>query len=216
VHAEAVTAPDDGTAVPASDAPAAPPSDAAAVGPSAPEADAAADVGDTSVSASPGAAEAGAMAPSPPLSAAPTAGEPRLTARVPWLEPVREDDLYDEADLFEEPRVRHPTGYDQIPSLDATRIDEPAFDPKSTPMREAGFGAADIVLPTGQTPPKPPPILESGTLSRPASHPVELSGAPPARSSQRTAPRGAPPRARTRPSTQGRPSVRRRRSRTPT
>ena len=73
-----------------------------------------------------------------------------------------------------EPEVRHPTGYDQIPSLDATRIDEPVAldepDPKLTPMSEAGFGAADIVLPLEPTPQpgaRGSSIVESGSISGP-------------------------------------------------
>ncbi len=77
-----------------------------------------------------------------------------------------------------EPEVRHPTGFDQIPSLDATRIDEPVDldepDPKLTPMSEAGFGAADIVLPgepTWQPGSRAPSIVESGPISRPMPRP---------------------------------------------
>ena len=74
--------------------------------------------------------------------------------------------------------VRHPTGYDQIPSLDATRIDEPVEvdqpDPKLTPMSEAGFGAADIVLPVDpsrRSGTSHPSIVESGSISRPMARP---------------------------------------------
>jgi len=59
-----------------------------------------------------------------------------------------------------------------IPSLDATHHDsEP--DPKLTPMSEAGFGAADVVLPT-QTPgerPRPRPrstFVEAGSTAIPS------------------------------------------------
>jgi HAMP domain-containing protein len=56
-----------------------------------------------------------------------------------------------------------------IPSLDATHHDiEP--DPKLTPMSEAGFGAADIVLPTQTPPERPRPrstFVEAGPTSFP-------------------------------------------------
>ena len=56
-----------------------------------------------------------------------------------------------------------------IPSLDVTHHDlEP--DPKLTPMSEAGFGAADIVLPTKTMAERPKPratFVEAGSMSTP-------------------------------------------------
>jgi HAMP domain-containing protein len=64
-----------------------------------------------------------------------------------------------------------------VPSVDATLVDEPPSepDPKLTPMTEAQFGAADIVVPTEPTPGAPAkrgspfsaPIVEGGTTSAP-------------------------------------------------
>ncbi len=73
-------------------------------------------------------------------------------------------------DEWGDPGVRHPTGYDQIPSLDATEVDESDEDVKLTPMREAGFGAADIVVPTEDrrgSKRDTPTFVESGPISRP-------------------------------------------------
>lgn len=85
-----------------------------------------------------------------------------------------------------EPKVRHPTGFDQIPSLDATRVDEPVerpdLDQKLTPMSEAGFGAADIVLPVEPkrgTGSDSPSIVASGSVSRPMPRPPKLEPPPP-------------------------------------
>ncbi len=107
-------------------------------------------------------------APAPQSDAPPPPPPPRAApaADPPW---------YEAAD---EPKVRHPTGFDQIPSLDATRIDEPVEvdepDPKLTPMSEAGFGAADIVLPVDpawRSGSRGPSIVESGPISRPMPRP---------------------------------------------
>lgn len=81
------------------------------------------------------------------------------------------DDLYGQQ--------RDPTGFDQIPSLDATRIDhvgaEYERDPKLTPMSEAGFGAADVVLPTEPSfVRRTPTLVDSGPVSRP----LQDTGAP--------------------------------------
>lgn len=98
-----------------------------------------------------------ALTPQPPLVAAPPASIP-----APPFELQRHD--YG---------VRNPTGFDLIPSLDATRIDEPIIDepdPKLTPVSEAGFGAADILLPVDEAKRRAalaPSILQSGPLSRP-------------------------------------------------
>jgi HAMP domain-containing protein len=69
------------------------------------------------------------------------------------------------------------------PSVDATHVDVP-YDPKLTPMTEAGFGAADIVLPTDMLddvrstqersaePRRRPTFVEAGATSEPFPEPV--------------------------------------------
>ena len=113
-------------------------------------------------------AHAAASEPAP--AAAPAAEAPPGPATEP---PVLGVD-----DASVSPQVRNPTGFDQIPSLDATRIDEPPHelepDPKLTPMSEAGFGAADIILPVDDAKRRrstTPAIVEAGPLSRPAMPP---------------------------------------------
>ncbi len=68
------------------------------------------------------------------------------------------------------------------PSVDATHVDVP-YDPKLTPMSEAGFGAADIVLPTDMPddvrstqersadPRRRPTFVEAGATSEPVGAP---------------------------------------------
>lgn len=110
-------------------------------------------------------------APSAPARAAVQAPEP------PREEPS-ERAVPSLGDFYASPHVKNPSGFDELPSLDATRIEEPppepASDPKLTPMSEAGFGAADVVLPVdgakrgaGST----PTIVEAGPLSRPDKPP---------------------------------------------
>ncbi len=68
-------------------------------------------------------------------------------------------------DIVADVGVRNPTGYDRIPSLDATRVDDPIEpDPKLTPMRQAGFGAADVIIPTTGSS-RMPAIVDVGALS---------------------------------------------------
>ena len=60
----------------------------------------------------------------------------------------------------------------EVPSLDATHHDaEP--DPKLTPMSEAGFGAADIVIPThtpaGERPRPRATFVEAGSTAGPST-----------------------------------------------
>jgi HAMP domain-containing protein len=72
--------------------------------------------------------------------------------------------LVDE-DVVADAGIRNPTGYDRIPSLDATRVDDPIEpDPKLTPMREAGFGAADVIIPTSGSS-RTPTIVDVGAVS---------------------------------------------------
>ena len=119
---------------------------------------------------SPNQEEASVPAPSPtPASTRPPAPAP---IDAPIDAPSMPDAHRPEAAAAAGPR--HPTGYDQIPSLDATRIEEPSEihepDPKLTPMSEAGFGAADIVLPVEparQAGARGSTIVESGPVSRP-------------------------------------------------
>jgi HAMP domain-containing protein len=64
-----------------------------------------------------------------------------------------------------------------VPSIDATLIDEPDVDPKLTPMSEAGFGAADVVLPFSPRAEWPAPrdrrgrstIVEGGATAAPGT-----------------------------------------------
>jgi HAMP domain-containing protein len=71
---------------------------------------------------------------------------------------------------------RAPSPLEGVPSIDATLIDESDVgpDPKLTPMTEAGFGAADIVVPTSPVREWPAPrqrftapILEGGSTATP-------------------------------------------------
>jgi len=117
-------------------------------------------------------AEATASAAAPaaePVSASAEAAPPTPAAPTPAPELVSDPD-----------ERRDPTGFDRIPSLDATQVDAPVEpDPKLTPMREAGFGAADVVLPTHTPPPRrPPSLVDLGSVSLP----LEPAAAPPAAS----------------------------------
>ncbi len=129
-----------------------------------------------------------AAAPSPdrPDAGHPDAGHPDAggvhaagprpddpVAEGPPLDPLELRDPLDPSTYS----VRNPTGYDLIPSLDATRIDERVVpelderDPKLTPMSDAGFGAADVVVPVEEAKrgaAGTPQIVDSGSLSRPA------------------------------------------------
>ena len=143
--------------------------------------------------AEPGPAPAAESGPAPAAATAP--GGPAEAASEPPTEPPAEAATEPPAeppslaadDAYVSPQVRNPTGFDQIPSLDATRIDEPPHelepDPKLTPMSEAGFGAADIMLPVDDATRRrgnQPAIVEAGPLSRPAMPPrvqAEPSGA---------------------------------------
>lgn len=137
-------------------------------------------------------------APEPAVAAAPDAApepEPEAVSETPSVEVVEADGaearpperrreaptLVDE-DVVADGGLRNPTGYDQIPSLDATRIDEPIEpDPKLTPMREAGFGAADVVLPT-EGPQRPYGFVDAGPVARierPRSDAAPPPGEPP-------------------------------------
>jgi HAMP domain-containing protein len=83
------------------------------------------------------------------------------------------------------PAPSSPSGFDpsSAPSVDATHVDVP-YDPKLTPMSEAGFGAADIVLPThlpddvrstqerSVEPRRRPTFVEAGATSRPVDAPA--------------------------------------------
>ena len=141
-------------------------------------------------------ARTAARAPGPPSgppsesSSEPPSGPPSESSSEPPSEPPSEPSSEpstpDLDDAYLGPQVRNPTGFEQIPSLDATRIDEPRHDlepdSKLTPMSEGGFGAADIVLPVSEAKRRAgntPSIVEAGSLSRPAM-PPRVQSAPPA------------------------------------
>ena len=114
--------------------------------------------------------------------------------------PLRpEEDPFRTADVAPEPPAApaaaptpapsDPPGFDpsNAPSVDATHVDVP-YDPKLTPMSEAGFGAADIVLPTNLPddvrsthersvePRRRPTFVEAGATSHPVDAQPALLG----------------------------------------
>ncbi len=105
----------------------------------------------------------------------------------PEEDPFRTADVAPEAPAAPPPAPSGPSGFDpsSAPSVDATHVDVP-YDPKLTPMSEAGFGAADIVLPTDMPddvrstqersvePRRRPTFVEAGATSQP----VEAEPAP--------------------------------------
>ena len=134
--------------------------------------------------APPSEAPAPAADTAPPQAPAPAA--PPAPAEAPASGRDTEVELeHDPAAYVPPAPPRDPTGYDQIPSLDATHGGASAAatepDPKLTPMTEAGFGAADVVLPTGgEAPRRPPTLVDSGPVSRPLeAPPVRDAGAGP-------------------------------------
>jgi HAMP domain-containing protein len=102
-----------------------------------------------------------------------TSQRPAPAAEEPWFRLLRDPDGHEGV---------APSPLHGVPSVDATIIDdvddEP--DPKLTPMTEAGFGAADIVVPL--VPPSErtgsrhgrfsPPIVEGGATARPEAEAV--------------------------------------------
>jgi len=116
------------------------------------------------VSAPPAVEQGHAIDPRPAAGEAPAVDgqEPAPAATAPAdVEPVAVDTEASPADTPPSPK--------DIPSLDATHHDfEP--DPTLTPMSEAGFGAADIVLPTKTAGERPRPrgtFVEAGSTAIP-------------------------------------------------
>ncbi len=109
--------------------------------------------------------------------------DPFRTADVPPVEPAASEPV-PVAPPPAPPAPSAASGFDpaNAPSVDATHVDVP-YDPKLTPMSEAGFGAADIVLPTdmpddvrstqerNDQPSRRPTFVEAGATSQPADPP---------------------------------------------
>jgi HAMP domain-containing protein len=90
------------------------------------------------------------------------------------------------SDAADAPHESASSPLSDVPSIDATLIEEPDVDPKLTPMTEGGFGAADVVIPfvpkpawpTSTARPGRSTIVEGGATAAPgpAQPPRPLHG----------------------------------------